>query len=115
MNLAPSWVEIFQQENWEAVHRSAVGNPTAKDSEILDWAGANKCVLFTHDLDFGALLASKPRRSPSVVQLRSQETSPDRVGGVVVRAIRQLEEELQLGAFITIDPSKARARMLPLP
>lgn len=62
MNLPPSWVQVFRQENWEAYHWSAVGSPTAPDSEILEWATDNGCVVFTHDLDFGALLASKPRR-----------------------------------------------------
>jgi predicted nuclease of predicted toxin-antitoxin system len=115
MNLSPAWTAVFQQEEWEAVHWSAVGNAAAPDSELLDWAAANRFVLFTHDLDFGALLASSPRRAPSVIQLRSQETSPAKIGAVVVGAIRQLEEELRLGALITIDPPRARARILPLP
>lgn len=115
MNLSPTWTTVFERENWEAVHWSAVGSATAPDSEILEWAAANKFVLFTHDLDFGALLASRPRRGPSVIQLRSQETSPAKVGEVVVRAIWQMEEELKLGALITIDPPRARARILPLP
>jgi len=114
MNLSPAWTAVFLQENWEAVHWSAVGKATAPDSEILDWAAANRFIVFTHDLDFGALLASKSRRSPSVIQLRSQETSPAKIGQVVVLAIQQLEEELRLGALVTIDPARARARILPL-
>ncbi len=114
MNLSPSWVAVFRQENWEAVHWSTVGDVTAKDSEILDWAIKNDCVVFTHDLDFGTLLASKSRRAPSVIQLRSQETSPAKMGSVVVLAVRQLEQDLERGALITIDPARARARVLPL-
>lgn len=114
MNLSPTWAVVFQQEKWEAIHWSAIRNPTAPDSEILDWAAANKFILFTHDLDFGALLASKPHRAPSVIQLRSHETSPAKMGAIVVRTIQQLEEELRLGALITIDPSRMRARILPL-
>lgn len=114
MNLSPSWVEVFHREGWEAVHWSSVGKATAPDSAILDWAAANEYVLFTHDLDFGALLSSTRSSGPSVIQLRSQETSPVSLGGVVVMAVGQLKSELARGALITIDPPRARARILPL-
>jgi predicted nuclease of predicted toxin-antitoxin system len=65
MNLSPSWTAVFEQETWEAVHWSAVGKATAPDGEILDWAATNKFILFKHDLDFGALLASRPHRGPA--------------------------------------------------
>jgi predicted nuclease of predicted toxin-antitoxin system len=87
---------------------------TATDSDILDWAAENGCVVFTHDLDFGALLASRARRKPSVIQLRSQETSPALMGATVVLALKQFEDELEQGALVTIDPARARARVLPL-
>ncbi len=115
MNLPPSWVQVFRQENWEAHHWSAVGSPTAPDTEILDWAAKNGYIVFTHDLDFGAILASKSYRAPSVVQLRGQETSPASMGSVVVLALRQLREELELGALVSIDAARTRARILPLP
>jgi predicted nuclease of predicted toxin-antitoxin system len=114
MNLSPVWVTVFQQEDWEAVHWSAVGRASASDSEILDWAVVNKYLVFTHDLDFGALLASKSRRGPSVIQLRSQETSPLKMGALVISAIRQLGPEIEQGALVTIDPLRARVRILPL-
>jgi predicted nuclease of predicted toxin-antitoxin system len=114
MNLSPNWVAVFRQEGWEAVHWTAVGSATAKDIEILDWAAENHSVVFTHDLDFGALLASRPVRKPSVVQLRTQETSPAKMGLTVVLALKQFREELEQGVLITIDPARARARVLPL-
>ncbi|MFZ1136852.1 MAG: DUF5615 family PIN-like protein [Candidatus Korobacteraceae bacterium] len=114
MNLSPSGVTVFQQEDWEAVHWSTIGKANALDSEILDWAAVNKYLVFTHDLDFGVLLASKSRRGPSVIQLRSQETSPLKMGTLVISAIRQLEPEIGQGALVTIDPRRARVRILPL-
>src|SRR5271165_4866300 len=112
MNLSPSWVAVFQRENWEAVHWSEVGSATAADSEILQRAAETESIVFTHD--FGALLASSMRRTPSVVQLRSQETSPVVMGATVVLAIKQLAAELGRGALVTIDPGRSRARVLPL-
>jgi predicted nuclease of predicted toxin-antitoxin system len=114
MNLSPAWIAVFTREDWHALHWSEIGNPNAPDDEILEWAGSKGYVIFTHDLDFGTLLASKRRHAPSVVQLGSQEVTPSRMGDLVVRAFRQLSAELQRGALVTIDPLKTRARLLPL-
>lgn len=113
MNLSPAWVARFTQENWEAVHWSSVGEPTSPDRKILQWAYEKGYTVFTHDLDFGNLLAFCVH-TPSVIQLRGQETSPAKVGDTVVGAIRRMEQELRQGALITIDAGRARARVLPL-
>ena len=55
MNLSPEWVGFLQQTGWEATHWVDVGNPKAKDAEIMRWALENRHVVFTHDLDFGSL------------------------------------------------------------
>jgi len=39
-------------------------------------AAANGFVIFTHDLDFGALLADRESRQPSVIQIRTQDALP---------------------------------------
>lgn len=57
MNLSPDWVPLLQQHHFEAVHWSSVGAGTAKDREIMRWARDNDSVIFTHDLDFGIILA----------------------------------------------------------
>jgi len=114
MNLSPAWVAVFQRENWDALHWSKVGHPGATDREILNWAVETGHIVFTHDLDFGALLASSTLHRPSVIQLRGQETSPSAMGTAVVLAIKQLAAELEKGALVTIDPARARARILPL-
>jgi len=91
MNLSPSWVAGFKGESWEAVHWSSVGTPNAADSEILRWASEHSYIVFTHDLDFGNLLASTPQRNPSIIQLRGQEASPDKMGSIVVLALRRMK------------------------
>lgn len=114
MNLSNLWVEEFIREGWEAKHWIHVGRPSAPDIEILEWAAANGYIVFTHDLDFSAILATSRRRSPSVIQLRSQDVLPDRMGSMIIEAIRRFEAELVSGAVVSIDPVQARARLLPL-
>lgn len=58
MNLSPDWVEVLNQEGWEAVHWREIGDPRAADVVIMEWARSNGYTVFTHDLDFGTLLAA---------------------------------------------------------
>jgi predicted nuclease of predicted toxin-antitoxin system len=114
MNLSPDWVEVLVRAGWPTVHWSAVGDPRAPDRVIMDWAVANGCIVFTHDLDFGTVLALTHATGPSVVQVRGQDVLPDRMAGVVVAALRQHETDLLTGALIVVDESKRRVRILPL-
>ena len=57
MNLSPDWTAVLTAENIEAAHWSSVGKRDAPDEEIMQYARENGCAVFTHDLDFGAMLA----------------------------------------------------------
>ena len=114
MNLSPDWVPVLQARGIEAIHWSAVGNPRAKDPEIMQWARDNDHVLFTHDLGFGALLANARAGKPSVLQVRTQDVTPAAIGTKVVTALRQFASVLAAGAIISLDEHGSRARILPL-
>ena len=114
MNLSPRWVTALQAEGIEARHWSAVGAPSATDEEILDWTAANSFVLLTHDLDFGAILASSGANIPSVIQIRTEDLRPDVLAGRVASIFPQLAQALADGALVTIEPARERVRILPL-
>lgn len=114
MNLTPSWVEFFAARRIESVHWSDVGNPKALDPEIMEFARENRLVVFTHDLDFGNILAVTQARGPSVIQARVEDPVPAVIGDAVVTAIGENEIYLQCGALITLDPDKMRVRILPI-
>lgn len=114
MNLSPRWVDLLSGAGIEAVHWSIVGALNAPDTEIMAYARANEFVVFTNDLDFSAILAATQGDKPSVVQLRADDVSPDKIGRQVVIALRQTETELREGALVTIDPNRTRLRVLPL-
>ena len=113
MNLSPKWVEVLTSADHKCVHWSEVGSANASDREILLWARSKRFVVFTHDLDFGAILAATDADSPSVLQLRTQDVSPQRIGESVISAFEQFEETLIKGALVSIDEKRARARILP--
>ncbi len=114
MNLSPRWVDHLAAAGIESAHWSTLGASTAPDAEIMAFAVANDFVVFSHDLDFGAILAMRGGDKPSVVQVRADDLSPERIGGRVVAALRQATAELEQGALLVVDVHRARLRLLPL-
>jgi predicted nuclease of predicted toxin-antitoxin system len=71
-------------------------------------------VILTQDLDFGTILAVTHGAKPSVIQIRSEDVSPEAAAAIVIVAIRQMTVELEQGALVTVDPQRTRLRYLPL-
>lgn len=97
MNLSPQWIEVFERNGWQAVHWSSVRDPRSADRVIMDWARVNQYVVFTHDLDFGTLLAVTQAEGPSVIQVRAQDVFPKHLEGIVIKALKQYEPCLSQG------------------
>lgn len=114
MNLSPAWVPVLKEAGHEAVHWSTVGSPSAPDHEILAQAREEGYVLFTHDLDFSAILAATDADAPSVIQVRAQDITPDSAKNAVLDVIKGFSEDLLRGALISVDEEKTRVRLLPL-
>lgn len=114
VNLSPRWSAVLAAAQFHVVHWSEIGPLDASDAEIMAFAARENYVVLTHNLDFGAALAVSRGRKPSVVQIRSENVSPDAIGTHVATALRQMARELAIGALLTIDPGRARLRLLPL-
>ncbi|MCU1234268.1 MAG: hypothetical protein JWP63_2235 [Candidatus Solibacter sp.] len=114
MNLSPLWVEFFADSGFESIHWSNVGPPAASDTQIMDYAAEMRLVVFTHDLDFGALLAKRKLCQPSVIQIRYQDVLPSAIGPMMIRALNASRTHLEAGALVTVDPLRHRIRLLPI-
>ena len=114
MNLSPDWVGELAQHGFDAVHWSTVGDPRAADAAIMAWARNDGRIVFTHDLDFGTLLALTHADGPSVLQVRAQNVLPGHLGPLVIAALRQYEAALIAGALVVVEEAKSRVRVLPL-
>ena len=114
MNLSPKWVDFLNKNEIKAVHWSSIGSPDAPDTEIINYAKAHDFTILTNDLDFGFILAFTQGNKPSVIQARTGVLGPDRIGDLVVSAIRLLTADIDQGALVTIDPRKTRVSLLPL-
>ncbi len=114
MNLSPEWTTVFAAKGWEAVHWSMVGDPRAADRVVMDWARANGYTVFTHDLDFGSLLAATQAKGPSVIQVRTQDVLPSHLSAIVVRVLSEYESAIKSGVLISVDEADSRVRLLPI-
>jgi predicted nuclease of predicted toxin-antitoxin system len=114
MNLSPRWAETFRAAGIDAVHWSEVGSASAEDEVILAWAIANRHIVFSHDLDFSAILAASRGQSPSVVQIRSENLDPESLASTLIESIRRTAVQLEAGAIVTVEPKRSRVRLLPL-
>ena len=114
MNLSPEWVPFLSSRGYEATHWSQVGSGDATDAAIMKWARDHGHVVFTHDLDFGILLAHSRDGGPSVVQARNQEVAPPDLGPLLLRVLQAHREILEDGALVTVDSTRSRVRILPI-
>ncbi len=105
MNLTPSWVPALERHGWSAVHWADVGDPRAADHGY---------VVFTHDMDFGTMLALSHEGSPSVLQIRAQDVLPIHLERTVLAALAQHDVDLSSGALVVVDETRSRVRLLPI-
>lgn len=115
MNLSPAWARFLADAGYPTTHWSEIGPGNAPDEVVPQWAADHDHVVLTNDLDFGAILAGSGRRCPSVVQVRSDLLTPGAIGSAVLAALGKAESDLGRGALLSIEPARARMRLLPLP
>ena len=87
---------------------------SADDATIFSWARANEHVIFTHDLDFGSMLALTNAQAPSVLQIRTDDVTPSKLASRIIELMRRFEAELISGTLIVADEHRDRIRLLPL-
>jgi predicted nuclease of predicted toxin-antitoxin system len=114
MNLSPEWVPLLKSSGFDACHWSDIGAPNALDVEIMQWARDNQSVVFTHDLDFGIILAHTKSDGPSVLQVRTQNVSPNHMGNTIITVLTTYADVIAAGALVTLDEARSRIRILPI-
>jgi predicted nuclease of predicted toxin-antitoxin system len=114
MGISPRTVDFLQDMGHDATHLHEEGLDRLSDSNILAKARREMCVLLTHDLDFGELVAISKARLPSVVTFRLRNMRPSNVNRHLQATIEQHREALESGALITVTEGHIRVRRLPI-
>jgi len=112
--LSTDWIPFLAERGVQVVHWSSIGPRNADDEVIFAHAAEHGYVIFTHDLDFGTLLALTAASGPTVIQARVDDTSVDAIGEAMVDLLRQCEGPLSEGAIVTLMPDRTRVRVLPI-
>lgn len=114
MGLAQSTAWFLRQLGPEAIHLRDQGLQRLDDVEIIHKARAEACVILTHDLDFGRIMALSGQHLLSVVTFRLSDMRPSFVNRRLSEVVLQFSEYLDAGALISITDGGIRVRRLPV-
>ena len=114
MNLSPEFCTQLDAEGWQTKHWSQVGASNAPDAEIMDWALQSDFVVVTHDLDFGAILAVTQANGPSVIQVRTQDVTPEHLVPLLLQVFKDHQPTIEAGALVIVEEARSRIRILPI-
>ena len=114
MNLTPQWRSPLESAGHEVKHWLEIGPANAPDSTLMEWARQNGYLVFTHDLDYGALLHATGAIAPSVIQARAEDVRPAALADSILKALKETERQLTAGALVTVYLERHRISILPL-
>jgi predicted nuclease of predicted toxin-antitoxin system len=114
MNMPQRWLPALVARGHEARMWRELGDRRAPDTEIMAYAAQHEMSILTRDLDFGDLLAAAGALMPSVVIIRARGAELDALLEPVLRALEASAETMKRGALMSIGPTSARVRLLPL-
>ena len=114
MNLSNKLAVRLREAGYDCRRWNEIGDSSAPDTELFDWAKRNGAVVITRDLGFGGILAATQFDTPSVVQVRCEDSHSKSVFPILFQALQQAEEQLCQGALVVITENRLRIRALPL-
>ena len=112
--LSPVLATLLTQAGHDALHVRTIELHRAEDAVIFERAATDDRIVVSADTDFGALLAARAVRKPSVIQFRGQGSRrPDALAHTILSNLSQLTEAPESGSIVTFEPSRVRVRALP--
>lgn len=112
--LSPAVAEGLCGAGHDAAHVREYGLQAASDDTIFERAAEENRILVSADTDFGAMLALRREKRPSVVLLRRVTHRPTSQVVLLLANLPQIEGQLRAGSIVVFDRGLVRMRHLPI-
>jgi predicted nuclease of predicted toxin-antitoxin system len=109
-----STVRYLRVLGWDVIHTIDVGMERATDQAIIEYARQKSRFCVTLDSDFHSLIALANTSDPSVIRIRQEGLSGQRVAELLAQIYPEIENDLAKGAFVTVTDKTIRVRRLPI-